>query len=93
MRRAEQPSITRHTTAPAADEEVFRQARSEGPVAVLRAEMAEPPESTPASDTGAEAPAEPDAQALDRLAQAIYTRLRRRFVVERERAGRGERWT
>ncbi len=93
VRRAEQPSITRHTTAPAADEEVFRQARSEGPVAVLRAEMAEPPESTPASDTGAEAPAEPDAQALDRLAQAIYTRLRRRFVVERERAGRGERWT
>jgi len=59
----------------------------------MRAETAETPEGAPASDPEAAAPAEPDAQALDRLAQAVYTRLRRRFVVERERAGRGERWT
>ena len=97
VRRAEEPSVARHAAAPATDEDIFRQARAEGgPVAVLRAETSEAPTDVPApsdAEAAAAAPAEPDAQALDRLAQAVYTRLRRRFVVERERAGRGERWS
>jgi hypothetical protein len=48
-----------------------------------------PPESEPIEEPGSD---EPDPQQLERLAQQVYDRLRRRFVTERERAGRGARW-
>ena len=48
-----------------------------------------PPEAEPVAEPGDD---EPDPVDLERLAQDVYDRLRRRFLIERERAGRGARW-
>ena len=49
----------------------------------------EPPaENEPIEEPGAD---EPDPADLERLAQQVYARLKRRFIVDRERAGLGVR--
>jgi hypothetical protein len=73
------------------DTEAFALARETGDaVAVMRSVGADDTDDS-SSDSSSQA-ARPDPRAMEELAREVYTRLRRRLIVERERAGLDSRW-
>ncbi len=77
------------------DKEGFALARATGDaVAVMRSVGTDDSAGTDdsSSDSSSQA-ARPDPRAMDELAREVYTRLRRRLIVDRERAGFDSRWT
>ena len=74
--------------AVAASPPLLRAAAGATPSAAPAGEATAPPADEPIEEPGND---EPDPVDLERLAQEVYARLKRRFIVNRERAGLGVR--